>query len=167
LDDFQQRLNKTLDQALQGARRRHHSAATSLALLGTALVQRARHRAEQLQTQMEQAIQRQYERAVTRYRELTGQLRTLDPTAILQRGYAVVQKSGGQAVRSPDEVVEDESLRVLLAHGQLQVRVQSGSENPPPPPLPTLPPKSPRTRTKSRPTTNSPPDLFGDESDPN
>ncbi|BCL27987.1 exodeoxyribonuclease VII large subunit [Streptomyces aurantiacus] len=47
----------------------------------------------------------------------------LSPAATLKRGYAVLQKSDGQAVRSPDEVTADEPLRARVAEGDFTVRV--------------------------------------------
>jgi exodeoxyribonuclease VII large subunit len=47
----------------------------------------------------------------------------LSPAATLKRGYAVLQKSDGHAVRSPDEVTADESLRARVAEGEFTVRV--------------------------------------------
>ncbi|GGX40040.1 exodeoxyribonuclease VII large subunit [Streptomyces fructofermentans] len=47
----------------------------------------------------------------------------LSPAATLKRGYAVLQRSDGHAVRSPDEVTADESLRARVAEGEFTVRV--------------------------------------------
>lgn len=47
----------------------------------------------------------------------------LSPAATLKRGYAVLQKSDGHAVRSPDEVTAEESLRARVAEGEFTVRV--------------------------------------------
>ncbi|PSM39375.1 exodeoxyribonuclease VII large subunit [Streptomyces dioscori] len=47
----------------------------------------------------------------------------LSPAATLKRGYAVLQKSDGHAVRSSDEVTADESLRARVAEGEFTVRV--------------------------------------------
>ena len=47
----------------------------------------------------------------------------LSPAATLKRGYAVLQKSDGQAVRSPDEVTAEEPLRARVAEGDFTVRV--------------------------------------------
>ncbi|WP_189931151.1 exodeoxyribonuclease VII large subunit [Streptomyces sulfonofaciens] len=47
----------------------------------------------------------------------------LSPAATLERGYAVLQKAGGQAVRAPGEVVRGEELRARVAAGEFPVRV--------------------------------------------
>lgn len=47
----------------------------------------------------------------------------LSPKATLERGYAVLQKPDGAAVRSPQEVSADEELRARVAEGEFRVRV--------------------------------------------
>ncbi|WP_328494227.1 exodeoxyribonuclease VII large subunit [Streptomyces sp. NBC_00414] len=47
----------------------------------------------------------------------------LSPAATLKRGYAVLQKPDGHAVRSPDEVTADEPLRARVSEGEFTVRV--------------------------------------------
>ncbi|PZS28329.1 MAG: exodeoxyribonuclease VII large subunit, partial [Pseudonocardiales bacterium] len=55
-----------------------------------------------------------------------AQVGALSPAATLRRGYAVVQRSGGQVVRDPADVERDELLRIRLAAGDLAVRVTEG-----------------------------------------
>ncbi|WP_255951169.1 exodeoxyribonuclease VII large subunit [Streptomyces odontomachi] len=47
----------------------------------------------------------------------------LSPAATLKRGYAVLQKADGHAVRAPHEVAPDEELRARVAEGAFTVRV--------------------------------------------
>ncbi|MFI9047589.1 exodeoxyribonuclease VII large subunit [Streptomyces sp. NPDC053427] len=47
----------------------------------------------------------------------------LSPKATLERGYAVLQKADGTAVRSPQEVRADDALRARVAEGEFRVRV--------------------------------------------
>ena len=47
----------------------------------------------------------------------------LSPAATLQRGYAVLQRADGHAVRRPDEVAEGDVLRARVAEGSLTVTV--------------------------------------------
>lgn len=49
----------------------------------------------------------------------------LSPKATLERGYAVLQRADGTAVRSPDEVAADEALRARVAEGDFGVRVEA------------------------------------------
>ena len=54
---------------------------------------------------------------------LQQRLQTLNPVATLQRGYAVVQKSGShQVVRSIKDVNAGEELNITVGDGQLQVK---------------------------------------------
>ncbi|MGW2629641.1 exodeoxyribonuclease VII large subunit [Streptomyces chattanoogensis] len=48
----------------------------------------------------------------------------LSPKATLERGYAVLQKADGTAVRSPEEVSADDALRARVAEGEFRVRVE-------------------------------------------
>ncbi|GGU35962.1 exodeoxyribonuclease VII large subunit [Streptomyces violascens] len=47
----------------------------------------------------------------------------LSPKATLERGYAVLQRAGGEVVRSPEEVAAGEDLRARVAEGELHVTV--------------------------------------------
>jgi len=51
-------------------------------------------------------------------------LRSLGPQAVLERGYAVVQKENGKVVRSPKQVVPGEGLDVRVAEGKIKVKVE-------------------------------------------
>jgi exodeoxyribonuclease VII large subunit len=52
-----------------------------------------------------------------------ARVRALSPKATLERGYAVLQKADGRAVRDPGEVDAGESLAARVAGGQFGVRV--------------------------------------------
>lgn len=54
---------------------------------------------------------------------LAAQLRHLDPDAVLQRGYSIVQRADGRIVRSAGEVELNEKIHVNLAKGRLEARV--------------------------------------------
>ena len=70
----------------------------------------------------------------------------LSPAATLERGYAVVRRSDGAVVRSPDEVSGGELLDVRVAGGRFDVAV-SPPERPEPPLGSTAPASSRRRRT--------------------
>ncbi|MFI9030555.1 exodeoxyribonuclease VII large subunit [Streptomyces sp. NPDC053560] len=55
----------------------------------------------------------------------------LSPKATLERGYAVLQRADGHAVRTPEEVGEGEELRARVAEGDFTVRRTDGSVTPP------------------------------------
>jgi exodeoxyribonuclease VII large subunit len=54
---------------------------------------------------------------------LRQKLMTLDPEAVLRRGYALVRQENGAAVRSSAELVPGQRLNVQLAQGQATVTV--------------------------------------------
>lgn len=51
-------------------------------------------------------------------------LAALNPTAILERGYAIVRSPEGKIIRSTQQVNPGESLEVLVSDGQFDVQVQ-------------------------------------------
>ena len=60
---------------------------------------------------------------------LIARVRTLSPQATLDRGYAVVQKSDGSIVRSPDNLEKGERLRLRLAQGVAVATATGKSES--------------------------------------
>jgi exodeoxyribonuclease VII large subunit len=56
---------------------------------------------------------------------LSGLMRSLGPQAVLDRGYAVVQKGDGTVVRGPEQVEAGEGLDVRVAKGRFSVKVES------------------------------------------
>jgi exodeoxyribonuclease VII large subunit len=52
---------------------------------------------------------------------LAHKLELVSPEAVLGRGYAIVQRAGGEVVRDPDRVAKGEELDVRLARGVLGV----------------------------------------------
>ncbi len=68
----------------------------------------------------------------SRSREARARLAALDPLAVLQRGYAVALDAGGAAIRSAHQVRLGERARVLLADGELGVRVETARAAPGP-----------------------------------
>lgn len=98
--------------------------------------------ARQLRSPKERARERQhrlnllrqglYAAMKARYQAVNGALSTssarliaLDPTAILQRGYAIVTDGKSRIVSSADQVKPEDLLRVQLAKGLLDVRVNA------------------------------------------
>ncbi len=96
------------------------------------LKKRLKSPAEQLRQQQQQVAQLrsrlvQGMRFVTQERhhclnQLTGRLTALSPTAVLNRGYAIVLHDN-EVVLSSCQVQSRDDLRVILAQGQLQVKV--------------------------------------------
>jgi exodeoxyribonuclease VII large subunit len=61
---------------------------------------------------------------------LRQKLTTLDPTAVLRRGYAIARQSDGTVLRSPEAVTPGQELTVQLAQGQVKVTVVESALNP-------------------------------------
>ncbi|HTL89481.1 MAG TPA: exodeoxyribonuclease VII large subunit [Leptolyngbya sp.] len=75
-----------------------------------------------LRQRLIQSTQRRFETATQHCQMLQEKLTTLDPQAVLQRGYAVVRAESG-IVRSTSDVSLGEDLTVQLAQGRLKVTV--------------------------------------------
>jgi len=57
---------------------------------------------------------------------LSGLLGSLGPQAVLDRGYALVQKEDGSVVRSPKQVAVGEGLDIRVAEGKMKVKRVKG-----------------------------------------
>ena len=60
---------------------------------------------------------------------LEAQLRSLDPTAVLARGYSIVTDAAGRIVKSAEAVELGSEIGVHLADGRLQARVEKRDKN--------------------------------------
>ncbi|MBD2019700.1 exodeoxyribonuclease VII large subunit [Leptolyngbya sp. FACHB-36] len=69
-----------------------------------------------------QSVTLQTQQATQYHQLLQQKLATLDPQAVLKRGYAVVRQDGA-IVRSTDDLAPGQELQIQLGHGQLSVRV--------------------------------------------
>lgn len=70
-----------------------------------------------------QALHHHLQQTELQQQSLQEQLATLDPAAVLRRGYARIRRSSGEWVRSANVPVGTE-LRIEFASGELQVRVE-------------------------------------------
>jgi exodeoxyribonuclease VII large subunit len=74
---------------------------------------------------LRQAHARSIERGVSRIAALTAGLQSLNPQAVLQRGYSIVAKMDGGVVRSAEQLSIGESLRISFAQGAAVANVES------------------------------------------
>lgn len=86
-----------------------------------------------MRQQLIQSTMQRWHQASLHCQMLQQTLQTLDPEAVLRRGYAVVRQADGTLVRSPEGLVPGQPLMVQLTEGQLKVTVdeilpQSSSE---------------------------------------
>lgn len=82
----------------------------------------ARQQALRLRLQHGQA--RVLEQHEARLVKMQANLAHLNPRAVLDRGYSIVEKRDGQIVRSAEQVVAGESLRLTFARGAAQTSVE-------------------------------------------
>jgi exodeoxyribonuclease VII large subunit len=85
-----------------------------------------------LQQQLIQSVRRQLTTQQQRCYALKQALISIDPTAVLQRGYAVVRNEQGQIVRSVQGLPAGQPLRITFADGTIQVQVTAVEPIPPP-----------------------------------
>lgn len=64
-----------------------------------------------------------------RLRVAAAQLNSLNPLAVLERGFSVLQDPSGAVIRSVKEVAKEDTLEVLLRDGKVGVRVESVTES--------------------------------------
>ena len=76
-----------------------------------------------LRQQLVKSTQRRLEQADRHCHFLQQKLATLDPKAVLQRGYAVVREEDGSIVRSATELASEQELLIQLGQGQVKVKV--------------------------------------------
>ncbi|HEY9818164.1 MAG TPA: exodeoxyribonuclease VII large subunit [Candidatus Obscuribacterales bacterium] len=85
-----------------------------------------------LQQQLIQSVRRQLTTQQQRCYTLKQALISIDPTAVLQRGYAVVRDEQGQIVRSVQGLPAGHPLRITFVDGTIQVQVTAVEAIPPP-----------------------------------
>jgi exodeoxyribonuclease VII large subunit len=90
-------------------------------------LQRERNELERRATALPQQISLVLGRQQGRIDQLSTRLGLLDPRLVLQRGYAWLSDTQGQAVTSVSRVSPGQPLTATLADGQLSVLVQAGS----------------------------------------
>ncbi len=84
-----------------------------------------------LRQRLIQSTLRPFQAAAQHRQLLQEKLATLDPQAVLQRGYAVVRQINGSITRSTLEVSPGEDLSIQLGQGHLKVKVTEVSITPP------------------------------------
>ena len=88
---------------------------------------RGRHELDQLIARRDAAMQRGLEARRARLGQLGAQMAALSPLAVLDRGYAMVVRSG-TLVRSAAQIAAGDRLQVRLAQGTLAVVVEQIAE---------------------------------------
>ena len=73
--------------------------------------------------QLVQLTQKRLQTETLRCKFLQEKLATLDPKAVLKRGYAVVRTEKGAIARSSSQLAKEQELLVQLGTGQVKVKV--------------------------------------------
>jgi exodeoxyribonuclease VII large subunit len=88
-------------------------------------VERERQQVDVLSSRMERGISHRLNLCRAEVANAAGRLSALNPRAVLQRGYALVQLDDGTIVRSADQLAVDTRITTRLAHGSAVSRVES------------------------------------------
>ncbi|HEY5653205.1 MAG TPA: exodeoxyribonuclease VII large subunit [Pontiella sp.] len=100
-------------------RQRLIGAESSMAHLLQSGVRQAHQQVDELGMVMQHRMERKLEHDRQKLQRLDGQLRMLNPLAVLGRGYSLTRKPDGSVVRSADDVVIGDSLITQLADGKV------------------------------------------------
>jgi exodeoxyribonuclease VII large subunit len=111
-----------------------------------------------LRQRLTQSTSQRHQAAAQHCELLREKLSTLDPNAVLKRGYALVRQMDGKVARSAERLSPGEDLTIQLDQGQVRVTVQEimedqspgGSEGHPSPPPTDPPPTQTKSQAKSQ-----------------
>lgn len=73
---------------------------------------------QQLQQRLSLAMQQLLKQQQQRFQSLTQGLHMVSPLQTIERGYAVVRKTDGSLVRSPEQLTQGEAFQVKVAEGE-------------------------------------------------
>ncbi len=129
LDDAERTLRRASDARIRAAQERLGEQERTLAMLDLRVsLARRRQRLEALAPRPAQLQRQRLDRLGARLDALAGGLGALSPTAILERGYAIVRTESGALVRDNRQAPPGDRLDVRLHRGRLRVVVAEISE---------------------------------------
>lgn len=102
---------------------------TRLAAIGQALVQRRIDRTATLVGRLEGLAPRMVQDKSDRVAALVGRLDAMSPLKVLARGYAIVTRPDGRAVRDSREVARGDAVHVRVAEGAFEAEVTKTAES--------------------------------------
>ena len=125
IDELEYRMRELLRTALAAGERRRQALETRLRQFDIRPRLAAdRRRLEAADAVAVQAIRMRLARRRAALEQLSAKIEQLSPLRILERGYAIVSNERG-IVKDPGEAPEGSDIRVRLAKGELEARVQS------------------------------------------
>lgn len=83
-----------------------------------------RHHLQQLQLRLQHAMSRQLQRRQQQWQGLQQSLAHLNPRAVLQRGYALVEKINGELVQDSAQLQAGEQVRLTLGKGSADAEIR-------------------------------------------
>jgi len=123
------RLNGRIRASLASRSRRLAAAEARLARLQPDLSQQ--HRLlDQLGERLGRSVTRLLSEQQRRLARCEGTLIALNPEAVLARGYAIVQKANGHAIKAPHEVTRGERVTLRLAEGHTEAIIDPPAGEP-------------------------------------
>ncbi|MFO1382044.1 MAG: exodeoxyribonuclease VII large subunit [Chitinivorax sp.] len=118
LQQLQARLQQALARRLEQARWRLDLAGQRVPALRPDIPQLMRQQA-QLQQRMAAAANRQLQLLELRLRHAAVQLQQLNPAAVLERGYSIVETSKGRVLTDASQAQLNQTLKIRLARGRV------------------------------------------------
>ncbi len=119
-DNLRGRMNSLVEARLQMLSQRLNALATRPVLASPqAYLDDKRMLVAQAEERLHRAVDLSMERRAQRLQVLSEKLRSLNPLAVLERGYAVVFDASGGVVRRPEALASGEKFSVKLAGGQM------------------------------------------------
>lgn len=126
LDALGARMHDAVDSKLRDNRERLRSCEGSLARLDVrAQIHQHQLRNATLHDRLRRAFERRLQEGSTRLATASSRLNALNPSAVLQRGYALVFTEAGNLVRNASQLQTGEIMTARVAHGELRARVLS------------------------------------------
>ncbi len=124
LDELDERLKNAQRQAREKSARRLTEVSARLQAADLRLrFSRSRHRSDLIHQKLVKLMDAILLRARRRQEFLSLHLSQLSPFTVLGRGYAIVEKPGGQILRTAEDAAPGDRLKVRLHSGQLRVTV--------------------------------------------
>ncbi len=108
----------------QNLAQRLDNAAMRLSQNLTLLAERIRQRQQLLSARLPQGLTACLQRRKNILAQLAGKLMALDPKSVLGRGYSILLRDDGRAVRATTEAASGSHLRAILWQGELSLEVK-------------------------------------------
>ncbi len=129
LGELARRQARAINATLTGLRLQFQRLGNRLAFLSPQVrIRSDRQRLDEYTYRLQLNCQHNLQLQRTSLQNLEGRLQTLNPAAVLQRGYAIVSREDGMVVRSTGQVQSADILSVQVADGRFDVEVK-GSDS--------------------------------------